>query len=256
MREAERNEVKICGRNACLAVFQQRARDIRRVYLTKDNGQLFKPLMQWCAQQRIAYHIVENEDIQKLTSSFHHEGVCLLVQAKPAITLSTLLAREQNQKSEQSYPNCLVYLDYVENPHNLGAILRVCAHFGVGGVLLAGSQKSLSAAALRTAQGGAEWLDIVFVPTRGHLLQKVREAGFSLVGTSSHGARSLYDAPLPARTLLIFGSETAGLRPEILQQVDEVRSIPGTGQLESLNVACASAVFLAEYWRCHKIKNS
>lgn len=248
MRDAktEPAEVKICGRNACLAVFHQRPKDIRRVYLTKDNGLLFKPLMQWCAKQRLAYHIVEDEDIHKLTASFHHEGICLFVRAKPQTSLTTLV------KSMQSDSRCLVYLDYVENPHNLGAILRVCAHFGVDGVLIAGLQKSLSAATMRTAQGGTEWLDVVPVSTQTDVLQTVRAAGFQLVATSSHASQSLYDAPLPSRTLLMFGAEHGGLRPSLLQQADEVRSIPGTGHLESLNVSCASAIFLAEYWRCYR----
>ena len=242
-------EIKICGAHACSAVAQRRPEDVRRVYITEAMMPSFGEFLRWCASQRLAYHVVDESELERITQSVHHGGVAFIVRQPPPPTLGSLLHRLRGE--DPSTPRLLIYLDNVQNPHNLGAIVRVAAHFGADGVLLAGEATTTSTAMTRTAEGGAEFIDVVPVALGQRPLLAARSAGFTLVATTSHGRDSLYGDGLPARTVIMLGSESHGLAPSVFGLADMTVTIPGSGQVESLNVACAAAVLLAEHWRAH-----
>jgi TrmH RNA methyltransferase len=242
-------EIKICGAHACSAVAQRRPEDVRRVYITEAMMPSFGEFLRWCASQRLAYHVVDEGELERITQSVHHGGVAFIVRQPPPPTLGSLLHRLRGE--DPSTPRLLIYLDNVQNPHNLGAIVRVAAHFGADGVLLAGEATTTSTAMTRTAEGGAEFIDVVPVALGQRPLLAARSAGFTLVATTSHGRDSLYGDGLPARTVIMLGSESHGLAPSVFGLADMTVTIPGSGQVESLNVACAAAVLLAEHWRAH-----
>ncbi|MGB1017196.1 MAG: TrmH family RNA methyltransferase, partial [Nannocystaceae bacterium] len=212
-------------------------------YLTKPRLREFSDLLKVCSKNHVAYHVVEREELDRVTRSRHHEGVALWVEERPPPSLRSVLA--------QPGPAAILYLGGVQNPHNLGAIIRVCAHFGVQSILACGEELSISPALARTAEGGCEVVDIVPVSRGPHPLRQAREAGWSLLATSSHRGANLYAQPLPTRSVLLFGSEADGLPAPAQEFADHSLQIPGTGLVESLNVACATAVVLAEFWRTH-----
>lgn len=242
-------EIKICGLHACQAVFRRRPEDIRRLYVARALVPTFGDYLKILADRRVAYHVVDDEELEKITQSVHHGGVAMIVREPPPIGLGGVLAALRSDGPEA--PHALLYLDNVQNPHNLGAIVRVAANFGVDGVLVAG-EAGASTAMIRTAEGGAEYVPVVPVPLGAAPLQRLREAGFRLLATSSHADGSLYRGPMPARSVILLGSESHGLAPAVLAQADATIAIPGTGDVESLNVATACAVILAEHWRVHR----
>ncbi len=242
-------EIKICGAHACHAVAERRPEDVRRVYITEAMMPNFGGFLRWCASQRLAYHVVEEQELERLMNSVHHGGVAFIVRQPPPPTLGALLHRLRSD--ERTTPRLLLYLDNVQNPHNLGAIVRVAAHFGADGVLIAGEGRGMSTAMTRTAEGGAEFIDVIPVALGQRPLITLRNAGFTLAATTSHGRDSLYGGGLPPRTVIMLGSESHGLAPSVAGLADLTITIPGTGSVESLNVACAAAVLLAEHWRRH-----
>ncbi len=135
------------------------------------------------------------------------------------------------------------------NPHNFGAILRSAAHFGVAGLLLPpGSTLALSGAAARVAEGGAESVPLVRLPAVPQAMQQLREAGFGLAATLVDGGDNLFASDVPARLVYVMGAEGEGMDRELAQDCDTQVSIPGTGAVESLNVASATAVLLAHWY--------
>ena len=116
------SETKIYGENACLALFKKRPDDIIQLFLTKEKLKIFSHVTKYCAQKKIAYHLVTREELEQMTKATHHEDVCMLVRKKAPRTLEQYLS----QKNSQSL---LIALDQVSNPHNIGAILRSAAHF-------------------------------------------------------------------------------------------------------------------------------
>ena len=235
---ANEPEQKVAGKNACRALFETRPSDIRRVYVTDDNVRAFGDCLKWCAANRIAYHIAyhikESADLDAVAETVHHDGVCFIARLKKPVTLDEVVARVGRARTERAI---VVLLADVKNPHNLGAILRVCAHFGVAGVLAVRDTPALSPAAMRTAAGGAEHVDVVPVDDVADAIDRLKRAGLSVVATSSHTEHAFGQGTLPSRALVMFGSEGEGLSRELLEQADIVIAIPGSGALESLNVA-------------------
>jgi len=81
-------------------------------------------VLKWCANNKKAYHVVSKEDLATISGSVHHEGVALLAKRRPVVFEDDLYAKLKNERQP------LIVLDEVLNPHNIGAILRIMAHFG------------------------------------------------------------------------------------------------------------------------------
>lgn len=232
------------GVRACAALFARRPEAIVRVYVTEPRRRQFAPLLAWCGRERKGFQVLADDNLARLTGSIHHEGVAILARQLPRWTLADLLGRPTGLTGP------LLYLDGVQNPHNLGSILRSAAHFGVGAILgRAGDLPPLSPAAVRVAEGAAESVPVCDLADPAADLGRLRQAGWRLVVTTSHAGDPLYAAILPARAVLVLGSEGEGVSPAIDRLADLRVRIPGTGAVESLNVSVACGVALGELWR-------
>lgn len=240
---ARGEELRVYGMNAVQAVFARRPQAIRKLYLSPDRIGQLQPLLKWCVAQRIGYRVVEDEDeLRRLSASTHHEGVVADVLREAPRALSDWL------EALPVGPCCALWLDGVGNPHNLGAILRSSAHFGVAGLLLPeASTLSLSGAAARVAEGGAEHVPMVRLGAAQDAIARLRDAGFSLAATVVRGGDDLFAAALPSRLVYVLGAEGSGMNEALAAASDLRLSIPGTGAVESLNVAAATAVLLAQW---------
>ena len=235
-------ELRLHGLNAVRAVFARRPQAIRKLYLLEARIPQLQPLLKWCAANRVGYRVVAEGDLQKLAASAHHEGVVADVLREEPAPLSAWL------RALPDGPHCLLWLDGIGNPHNLGAILRSAAHFGATAVLLPKqSTLALSGAAARVAEGGAEALPFVRLGREDNAIAQLRGAGFALAATVVRGGSSLFAASLPQRLVYILGAEGEGMSPDLAAACDLRLSIPGSGAVESLNVAAATAVLLAQW---------
>ncbi|WP_186645818.1 tRNA/rRNA methyltransferase [Fluviispira vulneris] len=238
-------EMKICGIHACHMVFKKRPQDIIRAYVTENQLKEFTKVLKYCADKKLAYRVVTDDELERISESSHHEGVCFLVRKIPTVTLEDFLA--EHEKNNQ--PACVVALENVQNPHNLGAIMRVCASFGVKAILLSQAEAAMSGAAYRTSEGGAEWIKVISTDSFEKSVQAFRKSNFKVMSTTSHTGKSLFEIEMPRKLLVLFGSEGDGLSQQLLKAGDNLVRIPSTGHVESLNVACASSIILAEFWR-------
>ena len=245
-RERRSAELRLYGLNAIHAVFSRRPQAIRKLYLAEARIPALQPLLKWCVANRVGYRVVDELDLHKLAASSHHEGVVADVLREEPLPLSTWL------RDLPSGPQCAIWLDGVGNPHNFGAILRSAAHFGVSAILLPKhSNLSLSGAAARVAEGGAEAVPLVRLGREDNAIAQLRGAGFTLAATVVNGGTDVFATPLPDRTIYVLGAEGEGMDRELAAACDLRLSIPGTGLVESLNVASAAAVLLAA-WRAKR----
>ena len=232
------------GARACAALFARRPEAIVRVYLAEARRRQFATLIDWCARNRKGFQVVADENLQRLTGSIHHEGVAILARHLPRRSLADLLGRGADLTGP------IVYLDGVQNPHNLGSIMRTAAHFGVAAIVgRAGDLPPLSPAAVRVAEGAAETVPVADLADPPADLGRLKRAGWRVVVTSSHGGESLYAAALPPRAVVVLGSEAEGVSRAVDALADLRVQIPGTGTVESLNVSVACGVVLGECWR-------
>jgi RNA methyltransferase, TrmH family len=232
------DELKIYGRNAAMAILDARPDDLIKAWVAEPQKKQFAKLLKACAQRQRAYHLVGDDELEALAESKHHEGVVLLVRER-ALSFEDWLAVVPAKG-----PALVLALDRVQNPFNLGAIVRTAAHFDAWGIVVAEDDARLSGAAYRTAEGGAEHVPIVRVPKLARGLEALKKAGFRVLATSGEAERSLHDE-LPERAVFLLGSEGEGLDDALFAKADATITIPGSGRVESLNVSAATAVLCA-----------
>lgn len=243
VRAVLQDETKVYGENACRVLFTQRADTVIRLYVSQQMAPKFADVMKYLAAAKKAYHIVDDAELEKVAGSGHHGGVVLLVKRKPVQALAQYLQQKGRKQ------DCLLALDGVGNPHNLGAITRSCAHFGVAGIIMKQPELLQSGAALRTAEGGGEFVDGLSCDNLPLALKLCKDAGYTLITTSSHGGSSLYQTRLPAKVVIVFGEEMFGVSKNVAQNADIALQIPGSGKVESLNVSVAASLILGEWYR-------
>lgn len=243
MKHTKKNlEMKVYGRHACLKLFEKRPEDIIRVYVTNDGIFEFRDLIRHCVDNKLAYHVVDKEELDALTRATHHENIMMVVKTKKLPTA--------NEMFSGTGRSLILALEEVENPHNLGAIMRSAAHFGITGILYeAKVPVALTASAYRTSEGGAESVPALHLTDWIEILNLAKLKGYKSFATSSHEGESLYSMSFPEKTILFLGAEGSGLSDKILKRMNGLIQIPGTGAVESLNVSNATASILSEWYR-------
>jgi TrmH RNA methyltransferase len=245
LRRQRAEETRVYGENACQALFASRPDCIVRAWFVQSVTPRFKEALRWMAANRKAYHVVDEAELAKASGTEHHGGVCFLIKKRNGTSVEQWVAQAGAE-------DCVLALEDVGNPHNLGAMMRSCAHFGVKGVLLQDAAVIESGAAVRTAEGGAEHVQAITGDSVIEALDAFRKAGYAIVTTSSHKGTPLFSATLPKKMVLVLGQERDGLSDAALDNADLSISINGTNNVESLNVSVATGVLLAEWWRQNK----
>lgn len=240
-----KDELRYHGHNACVALWEMRPKDVIRVYVDKSRSEDFAVLLEWCAKHKKAYHLVSPAELERLTDTVHHDGICMIAKERRPLRDNDLFRELDGGR------NLVLFLDGVGNPHNLGAILRTAAHFGIKFVAGAADElPRISPAANRTAEGGAEHVSLVRVEDTERFFDRLKSQGFQVYAFElSEKAVPLYETRLAEKAVFVMGAEVTGLSGLVKELADTKVKIPGTGVIESLNVSVAAALAMAEFQR-------
>ncbi len=199
----------------------------------------------------IPLHRVDKHNLDEIVGHSHHQGIALQTEEYPYLSLETLL------KPAQETPGFLLILDSIQDPQNLGALLRSAAFLGVGGVILPKNRSvRVTGAVIKVAAGAAACVPIARVTNLVRALVLLKEAGYWIVGLDAAGEETLYDIDLTVPVGLVVGNEEKGIRPLVRHHCDLCARIPGSGRLDSLNAAAAGAVAMAEVQRQRRSRRS
>ena len=245
------NELLYYGFHAVRALFKARRDEIIRAYCVEERLGDMGDLLKWCSKNKKAYHVVTKEDLEKITGSVHHEGVALLAQRRATLNEKDLYERLKTKKQP------LIVLDEVLNPHNIGSIMRIMAHFGWS-YLVCDEKHAvpLSASTARMSEGGSEYVDLCYYKNTPDFLRNLKSLGYELIGTSTHGRKSLYALDLKSKAQAFFlGNEVRGLNKDLMKALDTTVAIPSIGEVQSLNVATACALMIGECVRQQGVKS-
>ena len=171
-------EMKVYGESACLALFAARPEAIVRVWATVDMAHKIGEMFSYLATNKKVYHVVDTQELALVSGTEHHGGICMLVKKARPFTLEGYLAVPRQR-------DCLVLLDGVHNAHNIGGILRTCAFYGVKSIVIDDPELLQSAAAMRVAEGGAEYVRALQTNDISHALRQLRTAGYQIVHTTT-----------------------------------------------------------------------
>ena len=230
----------ICGFNAVTALFRRRPNDVARLFFTAEAKYDTGPYTALLAKLRRPYRELPPDEMQKAAGTAHHGGIAAVAEARNIPFLDV---------DNPPRTKLLLVLDQIGNPHNLGAIVRSAAYFGVDSLLLHETRTCAmpSDAAYRTAEGAFEYLDLF----------RTRDLARCLQGLVPHfrlAATTLNPAAVPFATLprdrplaLVLGHEERGVSENVLAVCRREIRIPGAGQIQSLNVAQAAAILLQAF---------
>jgi 23S rRNA (guanosine2251-2'-O)-methyltransferase len=192
-------------------------------------------------QASISIHYESTTFFDRYAQYGVHQGVAARLRPFFYTSLSNIISGDAD---------CLLILDGILDPRNLGALLRTAEAAGVGGVILPERRSApLSPIVEKTAAGATAYLPICRVENLAHSLQAVQQAGYWLVGLTPDAERTVYDLPLFAKVAFILGGEGKGIRSLTRQKCDCLVAIPMQGKIKSLNISVAGAVALYEWMR-------
>ena len=222
---------------------------IKRLFFDHAMGQRVGVICKVLAQERKIYRQVEPAELEKIAGSIHHGGIVAVVYAPPLRTPTPADIRAWAQRGET-----LLVLDRIGNAHNLGAVARTAAFFGVPRIVIPDEPTAArpSDAAYRVAEGGFEHLEVCLAKDLAGFARELVVAGYEVVGAATRGAAALRGAERKADkaerkpVALLLGNEEHGLSPEVIAACTRLVTIPGSGKVESLNVSVAAAVLMWE----------
>lgn len=241
----------VYGFRAAMAVFAVRPNDIARIGYAYERSREVAELVAWATEHGVACEVMAEEDLTRVSSSTHHEGLVVRAAARKWSALSDLAEALIRSRG------FAIALDRVRNPYNVGAILRSAAFFGMDGVILGAlaPHPALAPDAIRVAEGGAEYLRLARTTDLADTLVRLQGRGLRVVGAESDAGASLFGHTLRPPTVMVLGHERDGLSPAVRAACDEVVGIPGAGGVESLNVGVAASLCIAELARSRPPKS-
>src|SRR5690606_30620471 len=230
------------GFHAVTGRLRRRPDSVREIYL--DPGRRDARARDLAARAAAAgVRVIEADAarLERLTATRRHQGVAARVAA---IELGTSI---EDVLAAASEPALLLVLDGVQDPHNLGAGLRVADAFGAHAVIAPKDRAvALTATCAEVASGAAESIPYVQVTRLARARRQLQEAGIWIVGAEQDGRQTLAEARLDGALAWVLGAEGEGLRRLTRETCDELVRIPMQGSVESLNVSVAAGICLYE----------
>lgn len=231
----------VVGYHSCIEVFKVRPKAITSVYLKKDfkESASLQELHDLARKHNRQVRLVSTQELNKLSTG--HQGVALDVSESPRLDIESLKKKEQA---------LLIALDGVEDPQNLGSILRSAWLMGADGILITKNRSvGLTPTVCKIASGGAEHVPIEEYNQLIQAFQSLKEEGFWVYGLSEKSSQEIFNVELAPKTILVAGSEMKGLKPQTQKACDELISIPQKQVGPSLNVAISVTLGIYEYSR-------
>jgi len=175
-----------------------------------------------------------------------HQGIAARVVSREYAGLEDLL-RIPGQKGQMPL---FLLLDGIEDPRNLGSILRVADAGGVHGVVIPSHRSAVvTAEAVKASAGASEYVQISMVPNIKHAMRAMKDSGIAIVGTEADGEATAWETNLTGPVALVIGSEAEGMRRTVKEHCDRIIRLPMQGRLNSLNVSVATGIIIFEIMR-------
>lgn len=227
------------GKHAALAALDNPMRKVKRALVTKNTqSELGNRLARFGHVSLVEGHKLEH----MLPPGSVHQGIAVECEPLAQPSLQAWLA--------EAIRKPVLLLDQVSDPHNVGAMLRSAAAFGVGAVIVTDRHApGESGVMAKAASGALEVVPLIRVTNLAQSIELLKKAGYWICGLDGHARDTLAQAKLDARTALVLGAEGAGLRRLTAEHCDFLVKLPMSGLMESLNVSNAAAVALYELYR-------
>ena len=226
----------------------QAQRPIDRIAIAKGRQDTrVEEIVQLARKQGVPVRFEDRGQLDRMANSQDHQGVVALAAARAAATLEDILAAANASPSQMGM---IVLLDGVEDPHNLGAIIRTALAAGAHGVVVPERRAAgLTDTVARASAGALAHLPVAKVTNLVRTMEELKEAGYWLVGLDEEGEKRYTDVDYTSPMGIVLGGEGKGLHDLTKKRCDFLVKLPTTGPVKSLNVSVAAGVVLFEALR-------
>jgi 23S rRNA (guanosine2251-2'-O)-methyltransferase len=239
---SDKDQEILYGLHAVREALKAGSRPLQRLLVIRTDKQ-FADLVQLARSLHIPVHVQPSASLDRLVPACRHQGIVAFAAAKAYQTEEEILAHA----AERNEPPLLVILDGVEDPHNLGAVIRTAEGAGVHGVFIPERRAAgLTSVVAKVSAGAIDHIPVARVTNTSRLLESLKAVGVWVYGVEPSGGKLYTDVDLRGPVGLVFGGEGTGIRPGLLQHCDERIRIPMRGHVQSLNVSASAAVLLFE----------
>jgi 23S rRNA (guanosine2251-2'-O)-methyltransferase len=239
-------DARVYGRNPVLELLRSSGRRADEVAVLSGAHGPLAEVVALARRAGVKVSFRTRDQLTAMAGSQEHQGVVARVTAAEYVDLEDLLALP----AERNEPAFLMALDQVQDPRNLGAVLRTADAFGAHGVIIPKHHAvGLTEAAARTAMGAMEHVRVARATNMVAALEKLKESGVWIYGTSLTEGVAPWAADLRGPICLVLGGEGEGLRPLVVRACDVLLTIPMRGSVGSLNVSAAGAALAYEVAR-------
>ncbi|HRH24751.1 MAG TPA: 23S rRNA (guanosine(2251)-2'-O)-methyltransferase RlmB [Candidatus Paceibacterota bacterium] len=233
------------GKHALIEALLARPEVVQKVFLSKemeDDSELASLLK----KQGISINSMKSDVKKDVGSDAVHQGVIAVINSEKLYSSMDDALKEASQKQNP----CMVLLDELHDPHNVGAIIRSAVAFGASAILMPKhNQSPITAVVIKTSVGMVFRIPVVLIGNVNQTIRDLKEKGYWSYGLVMNGSTKLSDAKFDSPTLIIVGNESVGIREKTLELCDIPLSIPMDPRCESLNAATATSIVLYEYSR-------
>jgi 23S rRNA (guanosine2251-2'-O)-methyltransferase len=228
----------IVGKNAVAEAIKA-GRKIEEVYIQENTN---KELLVEVQKRQLKTRLMAKQELQQLLPR-HHQGIGAKVEDYVYMDLEDAIKKDKSNK-------VFVMLDGLEDPHNLGAILRSADAFGVDGIIVPKNRSvGITDTVVKVSTGAIEYVDIIQVTNLHQTLRTLKERGFWVVGTDMDTQDTIHDFHVDTDLCIVIGSEGKGMSRLIRDNCDYIVKIPMEGHVNSLNASVSCALVLYEVMR-------
>jgi 23S rRNA (guanosine2251-2'-O)-methyltransferase len=228
----------IFGRNPVLEALKS-GREIDTVFIAGEMRGTLSVINAIAREHSIPVKNVTDEKLSKMTANGSHQGVVATIPCASYAELSDIISA-----ALKSDDGLIIACDGIEDPHNLGAIIRTAEAAGAAGVVITKRRSaSLSGIVYKTSAGAASVLPVARVPNLSAALDTMKKSGIWVYGADMDG-KNLFDENLTGNLCIVIGSEGDGISPLVKKKCDGLVRIPMFGQINSLNASVAAGVIM------------
>lgn len=236
----------VVGRNPVLEILKT-GKEIEKLYILKGelHGSINK-IIGIAKDRNIQIQEVDKKRLEQLSEGNIHQGVVVLVGSYEYATIDDILKRAK----DRNQPPFIVILDEIEDPHNLGAIIRTAECAGVHGVVITKRRSALvNQTVYKSSAGAVEHMLISKVNNLTNTIKELKDKGLWIYGADMDGENFHFNTSLEGAIALVIGNEGNGLSRLVKENCDVIVKIPMLGQISSLNASNAAAILIYEVVR-------
>ncbi len=243
--EQNLNSNIICGRNSVLEAIRS-GREIDRLFVAHGvSGGSVAAIIAKCSQKGILIKEISPQKLDYYCGGANHQGVAVMFASQEYSTVDEILAVAE-QKGEKPF---LIICDEIEDPHNLGAIIRTAEASGVHGIIIPKRRSaSLNATVAKSASGALEYMKVARVTNIANTIDELKEKGLWIFGADMDGS-DYTAADLSVPCAIVIGNEGKGIGSLTAKKCDEIISLPMCGKINSLNASVAAGILMYEVVR-------